>query len=90
MVRDINGEYITPLTPIFPANRKGPHGDVYKVNCATCHQGLSKPLGGASMVAQAPWLRTAALPAAAPEGGPAAATAVPRAFRDPAAMTSRP
>lgn len=90
MVRDINGQYISPLAPIFPANRKGPHGDAYKVNCTTCHQGLSKPLGGTSMIAQAPWLQASPLPAAVPEGGPAAATAVPEAFNEPAAMTSKP
>lgn len=63
MVRDINEAYITPLTPVFPANRKGPHGDPYKVNCTTCHQGVNKPLGGVSMIAQAPSL---AVPNAAP------------------------
>lgn len=56
MVRDINASYLTPLQSVFPDYRKGPRGDVYKVNCTTCHQGLSKPLGGASMIAQAPAL----------------------------------
>ena len=46
MVRDVNENYISSLTSVFPAYRKGPHGDPYKVNCMTCHQGLSKPLGG--------------------------------------------
>jgi photosynthetic reaction center cytochrome c subunit len=41
---------MTGLTPVFPANRKGPEGDVYKVNCATCHQGAQKPLLGVSML----------------------------------------
>jgi len=88
MVRDINGTYIGSLQSVFPANRKGPHGDPYKVNCATCHQGVSKPLGGMSMLAQAPALRGSS-PAAAPEGGPAAGTAVPNAFAKPAAMTGK-
>ncbi|HVF95250.1 MAG TPA: photosynthetic reaction center cytochrome PufC [Sphingomonas sp.] len=87
MVRDINLDYLTTLTPVFPANRKGPHGDVYKVNCTTCHQGLSKPLGGVSMIDQAPVLRGPAMATATPEGGPGAATAVPAAFNKPAAMT---
>ena len=88
MVRDINDEYISSLTSVFPANRLGPQGDPYKVNCTTCHQGLSKPLGGVSMIAQAPALMGTYAPAT-PEGGPGAATAVPAAFNRPAAMTVR-
>ena len=87
MVRDINDNYITSLTGVFPANRKGPHGDPYKVNCTTCHQGVSKPLGGVSMIAQAPVLKGTPVPTARAEGGPAAATKVPAAFNAPAAMT---
>lgn len=56
MVRDINEDYITPLAPIFPANRKGPLGDPYKANCLTCHQGQAKPLNGQSMIADYPYL----------------------------------
>jgi photosynthetic reaction center cytochrome c subunit len=37
------------LTEVFPAHRKGPLGDVAKLNCATCHQGAYKPLNGAQM-----------------------------------------
>lgn len=88
MVRDVNETYIGSLQSVFPANRKGPHGDPYKVNCTTCHQGVSKPLGGVSMLAQAPALK-GATPAAVPEGGPAAGTAVPNAFAKPAAMTGK-
>lgn len=87
MVRDINVDYIGPLQPIFPVNRKGPHGDPYKVSCATCHQGQSKPLGGVSMIAQAPVLRGGPRPIVPAEGGPGAATTVPAAFRTPRAMT---
>ncbi len=83
MVRDINVNYISTLQSVFPAYRKGPHGDPYKVNCTTCHQGLSKPLGGISMIAQAPALKGPSLPTAASEGGPG----VPAAFNKPAAMT---
>jgi mono/diheme cytochrome c family protein len=32
-------------------------GDPLKVNCQTCHQGYSKPLGGVSMLADNPSLR---------------------------------
>jgi photosynthetic reaction center cytochrome c subunit len=50
MVRDLNVNYLEPLNPHFPANRKGPGGDSPKLNCTTCHQGVSKPLNGASML----------------------------------------
>jgi photosynthetic reaction center cytochrome c subunit len=63
MARDVNNEYISSLTSVFPAYRKGPHGDVYKANCQTCHQGLNKPLGGVSMLKDYPDLGP---PAAAP------------------------
>ena len=89
MVRDINENYIESLQKVFPAYRKGPHGDPYKVNCTTCHQGVAKPLGGVSMIAQAPILWGRAMPRAEPEGGANAATAVPAAFAKPAAMTAR-
>lgn len=49
MVSDANTNYMDPLAPVFPPNRKGPQGDVLKVNCATCHNGLNKPLYGFSM-----------------------------------------
>ncbi len=39
------------LTPVFPANRKGKEGDVLKVGCFTCHNGVQKkPLYGVSML----------------------------------------
>jgi photosynthetic reaction center cytochrome c subunit len=85
MVRDINGRYITPLTPIFPANRKGVMGDPWKVNCLTCHQGASKPLAGVKMLADYPYMR-------APNARPimqAAPNAVERALDQPGAMTTR-
>jgi photosynthetic reaction center cytochrome c subunit len=81
MVRDVNNTYISSLTSVFPAYRKGPHGDPYKVNCTTCHQGQNKPLGGVSMIDQAPALKgplaAAAAPAAAPVTAPAAAPPAP-------------
>lgn len=94
MVRDINENYVSSLQSVFPAYRKGPQGDVYKVNCLTCHQGVSKPLGGVSMIAQAPALKgpqePKAVPKAVPESGAGAATAAaaPEASAKPAAMTA--
>ena len=48
---------MNPLAPVFPAYRKGPEGDVAKVNCATCHQGVYKPLFGVSMAKDFPELQ---------------------------------
>lgn len=56
MVRDVNASYLAPLSTAFPPNRLGPHGDVGKVNCATCHQGVPKPLNGVSMLKDYPEL----------------------------------
>lgn len=50
MTRDLNVNYITGLSPVFPAHRLGPEGDVLKVGCATCHNGVQKPLYGVSML----------------------------------------
>ena len=87
MVRDVNHDYISPLTSVFPANRKGALGDPYKVNCLTCHQGLSKPLNGVSMLPDYPYLRgpagamngptTIAATSGAATGSQAAAPATP-------------
>jgi len=65
MVRDVNNNYLTPLTSVFPADRKGPLGDVAKVDCETCHQGAYKPLLGQSMLGDYPELAGRAKPAAA-------------------------
>lgn len=56
MVQDLDRNYLQSLATTFPPARLGPHGDVPKVNCATCHQGAYKPLLGASMVATYPEL----------------------------------
>jgi photosynthetic reaction center cytochrome c subunit len=67
LARAINNDYITPLAPVFQANRLGhpeapnplrvgPHGDPLKVNCATCHQGVNRPLLGAPMLRDHPEL----------------------------------
>lgn len=56
MARDINKTHLEPLQSDFPVSRLGPTGDVAKVNCATCHQGASKPLYGANMLKAHPEL----------------------------------
>lgn len=56
MVRMINQTYLEPLTPVFPDNRLGPNGDVAKVNCETCHQGVNQPMYGAFMLEEHPTL----------------------------------
>jgi photosynthetic reaction center cytochrome c subunit len=56
MVRDLNTNYIAPLRDILPADRLGPMGDALQVNCATCHQGVSRPLFGAPMLRDYPEL----------------------------------
>lgn len=56
MVADINHTYLESLTSVFPDNRKGPQGDVMKVGCATCHNGVNKPLYGFSMAKEYPEL----------------------------------
>ena len=61
MARDLNNEYIVPLTKNFPASRLGPTGDVAKINCATCHHGVYKPLYGAPMAKAFPALQSVAL-----------------------------
>lgn len=54
MVSGLNHEYLTPLGPVYPDNRLGPTGDAPKASCATCHQGVNKPLGGAKMLKDYP------------------------------------
>jgi len=62
MARDLNNDYMTPLTDTFPPHRLGPKGDVAKVNCTTCHQGAYKPLYGAAMAKDFPELQALAKP----------------------------
>jgi photosynthetic reaction center cytochrome c subunit len=64
MARELNVSYLEPLTKTFPAQRLGPKGDVAKVNCATCHQGVNKPLLGAAMAKNHPELLAAMKPVA--------------------------
>jgi photosynthetic reaction center cytochrome c subunit len=56
MVRTLNAEYLNPLRDTYPAHRLGPKGDAPKANCMTCHQGVQKPLYGASAVEMWPEL----------------------------------
>ena len=65
MARDLNLDYLEPLTATFPVERLGATGDVAKVNCATCHQGAYKPLNGQSMLKDFPELAKPAEPAPA-------------------------
>jgi photosynthetic reaction center cytochrome c subunit len=65
-VLSLNQDYMVPLTDVFPANRRGPTGDVAKINCMTCHQGQAKPLNGVSMLADSPELARIRPPPAPP------------------------
>jgi photosynthetic reaction center cytochrome c subunit len=57
MARNLNNAYLVPLKSTLPEHRLGVLGDVAKVNCATCHQGLFKPLYGESMAKDYPELQ---------------------------------
>lgn len=58
MVRDLNQNYLNPLRDKLPSNRLGQFaGDAPKVYCATCHNGVSKPLFGVSMLKDFPELK---------------------------------
>ena len=91
MVRDLNSNYLDGLHDVFPAGRWGPEGDVAKINCATCHQGVYKPLLGVSMVTTfpelkgplPPYVKTVSAPAAAAPQSPTPPD-VPPATQSPA------
>ena len=74
LARDLNVNYLQPLQGSFPANRLGPLGDVAKVNCTTCHQGVNKPLYGKSLFADHPELGARRTATAAPAEGAAGAS----------------
>ena len=75
MVRDLNVTYIDPLKSVLPPKRLGPLGDAPKAACATCHQGVNKPLYGAAMAKEYPAMGLA--PAgAAPAKSAAASDAI--------------
>jgi photosynthetic reaction center cytochrome c subunit len=71
MLRDLNGNYMVPLTQEFPPALRGPSGDVAKIDCATCHQGVYKPLFGAKMAVQFPPLEGVGAVPATVVGSPA-------------------
>ena len=77
MAREANNDYVTPLTSSFPGNRLGPTGDVAKVYCATCHQGVNKPLGGLQQAKLYPGLQGVAAQAADASASAPAAAAQP-------------
>jgi photosynthetic reaction center cytochrome c subunit len=80
LARDLNNHYLVPLTDHFPPERLGVLGDVAKINCATCHQGVFKPLYGESMAKDYPELRGGGqAPATTPEAPPEAESAPPTA-----------
>lgn len=58
MVPDINASYILPTADWLPEHRKGPTGQPFSVNCATCHNGVNKPLYGAPMAQDWPYLQS--------------------------------
>lgn len=62
MLRELNAVYLEPLHAIYPPHRLGPTGDSPKANCATCHQGASKPLLGQSLAKDFPELWGKAAP----------------------------
>ena len=70
MVRDLNNDYLNPLKNVFPANRLGPLGDSPKINCATCHNGVYKPLFGVPMAQGFPDLKGPPTKAASVDGAP--------------------
>jgi len=67
MARDLNRDYLIPLTAILPPERRGPTGDAGKVACATCHQGVNKPLAGLAMAKDFSGLSAPAAAASAPD-----------------------
>ncbi|MEO1205402.1 MAG: photosynthetic reaction center cytochrome PufC [Pseudomonadota bacterium] len=67
MTRNLNQEYLEPLQPVYPPKRLGTLNDAPKANCATCHNGVYKPLYGANMVKD--YLHSLAPSAVGKEGG---------------------
>jgi photosynthetic reaction center cytochrome c subunit len=82
LARDLNNNYLVPLTGTFPEHRLGVLGDVAKVNCATCHQGVFKPLYGESMAKDYPELQ-GVMHSAEPATAPGTETAPPTALLGP-------
>ncbi len=75
MVRDLNSAYLASLMGVWPANQLGPAGTPPQLNCATCHQGVYRPLFGVSTLTGFPELagplqQANAAPAAVPAHSP--------------------
>ena len=70
MVQSLNTNYLAPLKGVFPDYRLGAAGDVPKLNCTTCHQGVNKPLLGISMLQDYPELKVSTEPAPVPVKAP--------------------
>lgn len=88
MVRDLNNDYLAPLGATLPPARHGPAGDGPKLDCATCHQGVYKPLLGVSMLADN---RVLAAPTTGPvEAVPVAAPAMAPDGSVPAEQPAQP
>lgn len=68
MVRELNEDFMLPLTSTLPRNRLGAIGDVPKIGCATCHQGANKPLNGANVIGPYPELAAPTLAVNLPTG----------------------
>jgi len=80
MTRDLNTNYLVPLQSTWPKERLGPHGDGAKLLCATCHNGVNKPLYGAAMAKDYPALYPGGMGSAttpAPAAGDTTAAPVP-------------
>jgi photosynthetic reaction center cytochrome c subunit len=97
MTRDLNTNYLVPLQSTWPKERLGPHGDGAKLLCATCHNGVNKPLYGAAMAKDYPALypggrgsATTTAPTADSAVAPAPTAVVePPAGQAPAAIAPR-
>ena len=82
MVRALNNNFMVPITNLFPASRRGPMGDVAKINCETCHQGAYAPYYGAHVVDTYPALTHST------NGGSTTAQTAPPPFALPPAIKS--
>jgi len=61
MAREINNEYMVPITDVFPPNRLGPTGDVAKTNCATLRRCRSSiPMSRSCPTCTGEWARRSA------------------------------
>lgn len=59
MLRELNGTYMASLRDTFPPDLKGPDGQPFGIQCATCHQGVYKPLYGQKVIGDYPALNVA-------------------------------